>query len=249
MTRQRRWWIALALFMPGMMGALSRTVVPMLIAAIVAGVWTRRKQVTRLWPAMIPLVVLIHFAVPGALGSLTKSFFPQGGLIADQKTGDVGSGRISTLGPVLRNELAINPIVGVGFSTRVTTNEDPETPKNAPILDDQWLGVLLETGILGAWPWAGCSFESFDGAGRSRSRSTHERGWLLGGITSSIAAFMVGMLTFDAFAFVQVTFLFAILVGLAAALLMDAPTDEATLVRVPVGALAFEDPTAHLERL
>ena len=37
---------------------------------------------------------------------------------------------------------------------------------------------------------------------------------------------MIGMLTFDAFAFVQVTFLFSILIGLGAALLMDPPPED-----------------------
>ena len=130
------------------MAALSRTAVPMLVAAIIVGVWTRRREMRRLWPALIPLVVIIHFTVPGAMGSLAKSFFPQGGLIADQQHG-VGSGRVATLGPVLRSEFTINPIVGEGFSTRVTTESDPTLPRNAPILDDQWLDVLLEIGILG----------------------------------------------------------------------------------------------------
>jgi polysaccharide biosynthesis protein PslJ len=224
-TKQRRWWIAVALLAPGTMAALSRTAVPMLFAAIVAGVWTRRREMIRLWPALIPLVVVIHFTVPGTMGSLAKSFFPQGGLIADQQTG-VGSGRVATLGPVLRDEFTINPIVGVGFSTRVTTDGDPNLPRNAPILDNQWLDILLETGILGfvAMMWLFARVLRRCGAAAKLDYS--RRGWLLSGMASSFAAFMIGMLTFDAFAFVQVTFLFAILLGLAAALLIRPQVDS-----------------------
>ncbi len=199
-TRQRRWWIAVAVLLPGMMGALSRTAVPMLVAAIVAGMWMRRKEVQRLWPALIPMVIIIHFAVPGALGSLTKSFFPEGGLIADQQTG-VGSGRVGEFGlQVLRNELWTNPIVGVGFSTRVTSDEGPELPRNAPILDNQWIGVLLETGILGAAAMMWLFIRLLRRCGSIAKHDYTQRGWFLAGITSSLAAFMVGMLTFDAFA-------------------------------------------------
>ncbi len=221
-TRQRRWLIAAALIMPAMFGALSRTIVPMLIGAILAALWTRKREVTRLWPALIPLVVVIHFAVPGALGSLTKSFFPEGGLIADQKTGDVGSGRISTLGPALRSELYPNPAFGVGFSTRVTTTQDPSVDANAPILDNQWLGVLLETGIVGFVALIWLFVTILRRCGRAAKIDYGLRGWILAGITSSLAAYMLGMFTFDAFAFVQVTLVFTTLVGLAAALLIDA---------------------------
>jgi len=224
-TKQRRWWLAVALIVPGTMAALSRTAVPMLVAAIIVGVWTRRQEMRRLWPALIPLVVIIHFTVPGAMGSLAKSFFPQGGLIADQQHG-VGSGRVATLGPVLRSEFTINPIVGEGFSTRVTTESDPTLPRNAPILDDQWLDVLLEIGILGFVTMIWLFFRVIRLCGRAARRDYSRRGWLLTGVTSSIAAFMIGMLTFDAFAFVQVTFLFSILIGLGAALLMDPPPED-----------------------
>src|SRR4029079_14206095 len=147
------------------------------------------------------------------MGSLAKSFFPQGGLIADQQQG-VGSGRVATLGPVLRHEFTINPIVGEGFSTRVTTESDPTLPRNAPILDDQWLDVLLEIGILGFVKMIWLFVRVIRLGGGAARIDYSRRGGLLSGLTSSIAAFMIGMLTFDAFAFVQVTLLFAVLVGL-----------------------------------
>lgn len=221
LTRQRRWWIALVLFAPAMTAALSRTLVPMLAAGIVAGLVVRRKEVIRLWPALIPLIAIIHFAVPGAMGSLAKSFFPQGGLIADQKTGPVGSGRISTLGPALRTEFDPNPVLGVGLSTRVTTEQDPSIPANAPILDNQWLGILLETGFIGFVVTLWLFLRVLKLCGGEARRDYTERGWLLAGLCSSVAAFAAAMFTFDAFSFVQVTLVFTTLVGLTAALLMS----------------------------
>jgi len=45
------------------------------------------------------------------------------------------------------------------------------------------------------------------------------RGWLLAALAASVTTYTVGMLTFDAFAFIQVTFLFFMLLGLGAAAL------------------------------
>ena len=205
---------------PAMVGALSRTVVPMIVAAIVAGIWTRR-EVLRLWPALIPLIVVIHFAVPGALGTLTKAFFPAQGLIADQQTGYIGGSRFGTFGPVIHNEFIPNPIFGVGFSTRVTTTDDPAVELNAPNVDDQWLSLLLETGVTGLiavfWLFA----KIIKHCGQAARVDYSFRGWMLAGITSAIGAYAVGMVTFSSFAFVQVTLLFAALVGMASALLID----------------------------
>ena len=237
-TRRRIWWIVLIVLAPATISALSRTVVPMLIAGILAGLWTRRSDLIRLWPALIPLIVVIHLAVPGALGSLAKSFNPQGGIVADQNQG-VGSGRVSTFGPALRNEFVPNPVLGVGFSTRVTSLQDPTLVRNAPILDDQWLGVLLETGVVGFATMLWLFLRVIRRSGAAARVDYTMRGWLLAGICSSVAMFMAGMLTFDAFAFVQVTFLFAILVGLAAALLI-APYDR----EVSEASVAAIDPHA-----
>lgn len=217
-TGRRRWWFALVLFAPAMVGALSRTAVPMLIAVILVALWLRKREVVRLWPALVPVVLLIHFAVPGTLGGLTKSFFPEGGLISQQSNADVGSGRIATLGPTLRRELAPNPIVGVGFSTRVTSSQDPDVPPNAPILDNQWLGTLVETGILGFLCLLWLFVRFIRRCGREAKEDRTLRGWLLTGVTASVAAAMVGMLTFDAFSFIQLTFVLFTLFGLGMAL-------------------------------
>ena len=54
---------------------------------------------------------------------MKDSFFPQGGLIQQQANTPVGSGRVATLGPVLRKEFLPNPMFGEGFATRVTVSD------------------------------------------------------------------------------------------------------------------------------
>jgi O-antigen ligase len=147
----------------------------------------------RAWPVVIPAVVIIQFALPGVIGSLRSSFFPKGGLIAQQNVhpGWSGSGRLADLSPTL-SELSKNPLVGQGFSTRQPVKH-PETA----ILDDQWLKTLAETGIIGAlgWLWLFCL-----------------------SIAASVTAFAAGMAFYDAFSFIQVTVMLFIVLGLGAAL-------------------------------
>jgi O-antigen ligase len=136
-------------------------------------------------------------------------------LIAEQRDASVGSGRIATLGPVLSREFD-DPLVGEGFGTRIIRDTDL-AKKNAPILDDEWLGILLETGYLGALSLLWMFVRFVRQAAREAKTDLSPRGWLLASITSSVAAFAVGMLFYDAFSFIQVTFLLFIFLGLGVA--------------------------------
>jgi polysaccharide biosynthesis protein PslJ len=99
------------------------------------------------------------------------------------------------------------------------------------ILDNQWLGTLLGTGIVGFFGWLWLFVRAVRRFGAEAKRDDSERGWLLAAIAASVAAYAVGMLTFDAFAFIQVTFLLFILIGLGAALLAERPTPLAVRAR------------------
>ena len=99
------------------------------------------------------------------------------------------------------------------------------------ILDNQWLGTLLETGAVGffAWFWFFVRVERRFGADAGRDDSG--RGWLLASLAAGVAAYAVGMLTYDAFSFIQVTFLLFLLVGLGSALLVERSTPLAVRAR------------------
>ena len=134
----KAWTIAI-LF--GALVTQSRTGVLMLAVIVGTYLWLRPKDLKRLWPALLPLVVALHFAAPGTIGTLQESFFPKGGvaaLKAQQETAN-GHGRIASLGPGIK-EWKRRPIFGEGYATRVVSGPNP----NAPILDDQWLTTLLE---------------------------------------------------------------------------------------------------------
>ena len=147
------WWLAIGLLAVGSLATMSRTSVLMLIAVAATFLWLRPRETRRLWPLLLPAILAVHFVVPGTLGTLKQSFFPEGGLIAEQQSnpGSRGQGRIADLERSLR-EFAQKPLVGQGYATRVV---DRTTGPSDQILDDQWLGILLETGLVGlaAWLW------------------------------------------------------------------------------------------------
>jgi O-antigen ligase len=112
-------------------------------------------------------------------------------------------------------------VLGQGFATRQTGLNNPL--RNAPILDDQWLGLLLELGIVGVVGWAAL----FIGSARRLARASRTRagpdGWLAAGLAAALVGVGVAMFTFDVFSFIQATFMFWMLVSLSASLLLSDP--------------------------
>jgi len=235
-TGKARWTIATVLITLAMFSTGSRTAVLMILVIAIVFAWLRWREMKRLWPALLPMVVVLHVAAPGALGTIKESFFPKGGLIAQQQDAPEGHARLSTLGPTLHREVYPHPAFGLGFATRVTmeTVEPDGTiiPGNARILDDQWLGVLAETGLIGFGAFGWMFIRFVRRAGRDAKHDRSQRGWLLTATVASVAGYGAGMFTYDAFSFIQVTLLLFLVLGLGCAAwkATPEPADE-----VPVG--------------
>ena len=78
-TGNRKWWIAAVLLLLALFATVSRTGFLMLIVVLGVIYWLRHREVKRYWPAIIPAVALIHFAVPGTFGTMINSFFRRAG--------------------------------------------------------------------------------------------------------------------------------------------------------------------------
>src|SRR5919106_1479373 len=180
------WSLALVALVVGVLSTVSRTGILMLLAMALVFLWLRFRETRRLWPLLIPMLVVTHFAVPGTLGSLKQAFLP---------------------------EVSERPFLGYGYWTRITTGADA----NACILDNQWLGTLLDVGVIGALAWLWLFLSVLRRFGRPAKDDPSPTGWLLAAVTASVTAYAVGMFTYDALGFVQVTFLLFIVLGLGAA--------------------------------
>jgi hypothetical protein len=231
-TRSNKWWIAVLPLGMATLATLSRTGVLMLIVIAIVFLWLRPGKTLRMWWAIIPLLVACNVLMPHTLGILKSSFFPEGGLINEQRSSEgshTAGGRATDFAPVLAR-VQERPIFGVGFATTVLPV--PGQPADQPlgvadppptrILDNQWLGTLLETGYVGAIAWLWLFLRFARRLGRGAKRDDSEDGWLLVGVVAAIASHAVGMFTYDAFAFTQATFIMFILMAFGAVLGRDA---------------------------
>lgn len=211
-----RWIVAAGILTLGALATVSRTSVLMLIVVFVVFLCLRPVETRRILPALLPLVVATNLAIPGTLGSLKQAFFPPGGLVAEQAAGPGyrGAGRVADL-PAAMAKLKRQPLVGQGMGTMVSEVDR----QNADILDNQWLGTLLETGLLGALSLLWLFRRAVSRLARAAKLDDSPRGWLYTGIAASVTAYAVGMFTYDAFAFIQVTIMMYILLGFAGAAL------------------------------
>jgi polysaccharide biosynthesis protein PslJ len=209
------WFLAFAAIFIGVLSTVSRTGVLMLVTLGIVFLWLRPTTMKRVWPLLLPVIVLTQFAVPGTLGSLKQAFFPEGGLVAEQE-GMAGScsssGRVADIGPTL-DEVAKKPFLGYGFGTRVVTGPNP----NACILDNQWLGTAYEVGLIGFIAWLLLFIRVARRYGSPAKEDDSPTGWLLVSVTAAVIAYAVGSFTFDALGFSQVTFVLFLILGLAAA--------------------------------
>ena len=167
----------------------------------------------RLWPLALPAVVAIHFVLPGAIGGIQGAFFPEQGLIQDQT---VYGGR------GLANALVRNRAdQGQPRSGRASERESPEDhSRERALLDKEWLGTASETGLVGFFARVWFFVRIFRRAGGEAKRDRTARGDFLAATVAAAAAFAVGMLTFDSFAFIQVTFVLFILAALGSCALV-----------------------------
>lgn len=229
-TRQKRWWICCGLLILGALATKSRTAIIMIVVILVVMWILKPRETRRLLPkAILPMLIAAHFVMPGTLGTLKNSIFPSGGLVNAETNADVswhsnyGKGRIGQWDPALK-EWQLTPLFGQGAGTRVSDLEDPKM--NAPILDDQWLWSLLELGVFGVVALLWFFVAAIKRFGRLAKRDPTENSWLLTGFAASTTAYAVGMLTFDAFNFVQVTMLMFLIVALGVATLRPESSDE-----------------------
>ena len=232
-AHSRKWWIAAVAIGLGALGSSSRTAIVMLIAALIVFLLLKPVETKRLWVLVLPALIVAKVAVPGSLVTLKESFFPEGGLIAEQsqlpENADpyLAGGRVRLLGPSLK-EASEQPLLGLGYGTRVTGFRTEF--RNAPILDNQWLGLLLEVGALGFAAWAWLVVRATRRLYRAANEDDERDSWLYAGLCASILSFAIGMFTYDAIGFVQAIFVFWLLAAVAAAALRIRESSRKPLV-------------------
>lgn len=211
---RKMWWAATAMIVLGAAATVSRTGVLMLFVELVVLLVLRPRQTVRILRVLPLALLLVAIVSPNSVRGLYDAFVPRGGLIKEQSqlvaNNPNAQPRLADVGPSLR-KFSHHPFLGIGFGTRVLPSDT--------ILDDQWLGSLLETGIVGVSLLLLLFFRSIRRLGSMARGDFSERGALCAALAASLAAFGVGMLTFDTFSFIQVTYVFFLLLALGAVVL------------------------------
>ncbi|HEY4022064.1 MAG TPA: O-antigen ligase family protein [Pseudonocardiaceae bacterium] len=200
--RGGRWWPwLLALGLIGGAGALSISrsfFVGLVVEFVVLALyWPLRRSAAVLGCALVGVLVLL-FTKSDAIGFVVKLFA--------KGTGDDSLLHRSLARQVAYALINAHPLVGMGLGSYDTTRY--------PILDNQYLGVLVETGVIGLLGFL-CYLGTAAWAAFGRSTSHRDLGAALG---ASIVAYAVINLILDTAGFLQISALAAILVGLTGAL-------------------------------
>lgn len=226
-TRQRRWLVATLVLILGVFGTLSRTGVVMLFVIAIIYFQKRRKATLRALPALLPALLVVGVAAPHTLGSFYSQFFPKTGIVAQQSAKSdspgqqVGQGdnRLARVGPDLA-EWSKTPFFGQGFGSRDPNPQDAAALhiKLAGQTDDQWLRSLLEIGLVGLLALVWLFFRSTRRLKRIARTNNGSDGWLAVALVASLDSFMIGMFTYDALGFIEVTIALFLVLALGAAL-------------------------------
>lgn len=199
----------------GLLSTVSRTGIVVLGVMFLFALVLRPRLALTLVAIGLPMMTVVGLLLPRLIESTLGSFLDIEALIASQysSVGYAGQGRLADL-PDAFQEFALNPWGGTGVGSRVVVGDDA----NAQILDNQWLGSLLESGIIGVvgliaffvWPMIRMVRFSFT------SSAPDSRTFLVFAVAASTVGYITSMFFYDAFAFMQNLLALSMLYAIAA---------------------------------
>jgi O-antigen ligase len=202
--------LLVVLVFAGGVATLRKTALVAPAAALVILVAYRPRAMVRLLPLGVVVILGIHLMAPGAMGAFR--FQLNGG--AEESN----LGRTSDYAAIIPDVLA-HPIVGRGYGTY-----DPvyykfgNDPQRHRFLDNQYLLLLVETGIFGLVLYLAIPLSSIATLHRTARSSDRTRAGPAAAIIAAMAAFVVGNALFDTLAFPQMPYVAFFLLGIGTVL-------------------------------
>ena len=213
---------AMVMLFGGVLAAISRTAVVVLAVMFLITLILHPRVAALLLAVALPVMLLAAAVLPKVFESMVLSFLDVDSLVASQYTsaGFRGAGRLADLGPALR-EVAQHPFFGIGYGSRIVIGDR----RNAFILDNQFLGTLMETGVLGVIGLAVLLLVppilllrfAFLQAAEPRHAN------LAFMLAVALSGYVAAIFFYDAFGFFQTFFLWCMLAAAAAWVLTEAP--------------------------
>jgi len=222
-TRRIVYGLASAALLMGVLAAVSRTAVVVLAIMTLMTLLVRPYLALTLIGLALPAVVIGFLALPKVFDTLFASFLDLDALVASQKTspGWGGAGRLADLEPALA-QVAVHPFFGTGVGSRIVVGDE----RNAFILDNQFLGTLMEVGVVGVIGL--CALVVVPGIMLLRFAFTTARhepryAFLAFALAVSCAGYVAALFFYDALGFYQTVFVFFFLLAIGAWLLTASP--------------------------
>jgi hypothetical protein len=203
-TSRRAWWLnalALTLMLVAAAATDRKTALLVPVAVVLYLACYRPRQVLRLAPiGLVAMVGLVHFASPGALGTI---FTPTAGLASSSTTHRVGD--FTDVEP----DVLAHPVLGRGFGTL-----NIEAPTQFRINDDEYIDEIWEVGVVGLLAYVFMILAPVLTARRAiRARDPAVSSLALAASAGCIAYFVVNAL-FDAMSFPQAPYMFFMVAAL-----------------------------------
>lgn len=199
----RIWYLlAVGLILAADLGTSRKTAIFAPVAAFIVLIAYKR-QLLRWTPlAVIILIPVIHFAAPGALSGVKQ-------IVPSSSHGDYTDGRAGDYAAVAPDILN-NVIIGRGYSTLDVLNR-----RTYRILDNQYLGVLFEVGVVGLVAYLAIVFTAL-----MTAHGVVKRGGMRAppalAAAAGCAAFGLVSATYDAASFPQAVYSFLLVAGFIA---------------------------------
>lgn len=163
----------------------------------------RPRAALQLVPVAALLMVVIHLAAPGALGSVKDQLLPSnlfGVLSTKDRQSDYGA---------IKPDVAKHPVIGRGYESY--------DQKKYRILDNQYLSLIIGTGILGVLAYLSIFAAICWLAHRvARSKDDPERAGFAIASIAAMASVVAGSALMDTLALPQLAYLICFLGGLVA---------------------------------
>ena len=211
-TKRRRilYTIAIGLLLAGGVATSRKTSLVAPIGAVVLLMAYRPRTIARSMLGLaLVLGIIVHITSPGALGSVVAQLEP--GHFNKVLTTTDRTARYSAVQP----DLLSHPLLGRGYESY--------DPHKYRILDNEFLGLLITTGLLGILAYLGIFASIMSSAHRTIRGPDTRRASLALGALASVGVIALASALFDVLSFPHVPYLLLFVAGMIVALREPTP--------------------------
>lgn len=194
--------IAVGLMLAACFSTIRKTGFLAPVGALTSLLLLRPRQMLRLLPLGIVLVIAIQFMNPGSISSIKSQFVGGQGFFKN----DSVTGRTDDYGPA-RPDVLNNLALGRGHGTF--------DPSHYRFLDNEYLGRIIETGVVGLVAFLLLILTVIRVAYRASRCKDPDRARMGVAVVASVSVYLVTNFVYDSMAFPEAPYLFFFLAGLA----------------------------------